>query len=756
MRPIRNGGKEAGGGNLLENQSLAQLWDAWEIHCLILVSLFLQVFLFLTAGMRRCSSSRVLGTVLWLAYLSADSVAIFVLGHLAVHAEEPGHQLMSFWAPFVLVHLGGQDTITALSKQDNELWRRHLLSLVSQVAVASYVVSMATWPDHRLLRAAMVIMFLSGSLKYAERTLCLYFASPERLRSDALLSLSGTLWQLTQAQGREGESSVSAARRSAEETLAMMSNGSISGMGIDGSVFDIMSVDAPFNKVNTILVARDLLPGMLAGFLSRADRCRAYEYVGARLVRCYQCIYTKTALREACGSVLWELVHDCRFSLFKLGAYCLVLCTLFQYASTPIALALFAAADKGHQIHPISRADITVSYVLLIGAIVLDVCSAVMFIFSYLSFILPASSRYRSVIQRVVSCIQFAGCRNKQWSEELAQYSMIKRHTVQDTAGMASSIRQSISRCLGAWGVELFEVTHTPITKDQAPIKEFILDNLLRSGERKEWNISSSRGQKALARWKGSHNDQDPDCARKAKALEKSIRADFPTAVLIWHIATDMCYYGDRSSTDDSDDQMTKHKNMSRQLSNYIMYLVFKCDVMLTSNSKLLHDDAHGEIREILSNQQPQKDNLSEKNVALEILKAEKKEGQEQHSIVEIQKLLEAAKRNEEQQHQIENHGEPADACAADNHVQTTEEALYSLVLPRAREVSQELISIQNAADRWELIALVWLEMLYYTAPRCGGAFHYEHLSTGGELVTHVLLLMHSLGPFLPTTTTGA
>ncbi|CAN6382003.1 unnamed protein product [Urochloa humidicola] len=653
--------------------------------------------------MRRCSSSRVLGTILWLAYLSADSVAIFVLGHLAVHAEEPGHQLMSFWAPFVLVHLGGQDTITALSKQDNELWRRHLLSLVSQVAVASYVAAMASWPDHHLLRAAMVIMFLSGSIKYAERTLCLYFASPERLRSDALLSLSGTLWQLTQAQGREGESSVSAARRSVEETLDMMSKGSISGLGIDGSVFDIMSVDAPFNKVNTILVAGDL-PGMLTGFLSREDRSRAYEYVGARL-----------------------------------------------YASTPIALAMFAAAEKVDQIHPISKADITVSYILLIGAIVLDVSSAIMFIFSYLSFILPASSRSRSAILRVASYIQFAGSRNKQWSEELAQYSMIKRYTVQDTTGMASSIRQSIiGACLGVWGVELFEVTHTPITKDQAPIKEFILDNLLRSGERKEWNIASTRGRLALGRWKGNHN-QDPDCARQAEALEKSIRADFPTTVLIWHIATDICYYGDKSGTDDSD-QMMKHKNTSRQLSNYIMYLVFKCDVMLTSNSKLLHDDAHDEIRKILSHlQTEQANNLSEKNVVLEIFKAEKNEGQQQHSIVVIQKLLEA-KRNEEQQHQIQKHGEPADAGAADNHVQTTDEALYSPVLPRAREVAQELISINDAAGRWDLIASVWLEMLYYAAPRCGGAFHYEHLSTGGELVTHVLLLMHSLGPFLPTT----
>ena len=87
------------------------LWNVWEIHCLILLSLFLQVLILLTAGMRRRSASSVLRTVLWLAYLSADSVAIFVLGHLAAHASGPRHQLMFFWAPFVLVHLGGQDTM---------------------------------------------------------------------------------------------------------------------------------------------------------------------------------------------------------------------------------------------------------------------------------------------------------------------------------------------------------------------------------------------------------------------------------------------------------------------------------------------------------------------------------------------------------------------------------------------------------------------------------------------------------------------
>lgn len=77
--------------------------------------------------------------------------------------------------------------------------------------------------------------------------------------------------------------------------------------------------------------------------------------------------------------------------------------------------------------------------------------------------------------------------------------------------------------------------------------------------------------------------------------------------------------------------------------------------------------------------------------------------------------------------------------------------AFDSPVLPRACELAHMLISInEGEADRWGLIAAVWSEMLYYVAPRCGGAFHYEHLSTGGEFATHVCTLMRELGPFMP------
>ncbi|CAD6272844.1 unnamed protein product [Miscanthus lutarioriparius] len=273
---------------------------------MILLSLSLQVFLFLFAGMRRRSSKWFLQTVLWLAYLSADSVAVFVLGHLAVRAREPGHELMSFWAPFVLVHLGGQETITAFSKQDNEMWRRHLLNLVIQAGVAGYVVAKASWPDARL-RAAMVIMFACGCLKYAARISCLYLADTDRLRRwNKSLKLEGRL-QHERGKGLVPRSN--GTRDTAEEnmrvTLEMMKKGSSSeppsGLFWDAValVSDIISMDAPLNQTQNITVGAygDLLPGMLKGFLSSESRRSAYEHVGALLEHCYSRLYTKDVLR---------------------------------------------------------------------------------------------------------------------------------------------------------------------------------------------------------------------------------------------------------------------------------------------------------------------------------------------------------------------------------------------------------------------------------------------------------------------------
>ncbi|GKC97695.1 calcium uniporter protein, partial [Tanacetum coccineum] len=60
--------------------------------------------------------------------------------------------LYSFWASFLLVHLGGPDTITSFVLEDNELWLCHLL----------------------------------GIMKYAERTRAFYLASSDRFKDSII------------------------------------------------------------------------------------------------------------------------------------------------------------------------------------------------------------------------------------------------------------------------------------------------------------------------------------------------------------------------------------------------------------------------------------------------------------------------------------------------------------------------------------------------------------------------------------------
>ncbi|CAL4898619.1 unnamed protein product [Urochloa decumbens] len=107
----------------------------------------------------------------------SDAVAIYALATLynrhrddegdgGVGGGGGGTLLEVVWAPVLLIHLGGQDGVTAYNIEDNELWSRHLLTAVSQVAVAVYVFC-KSWPpggDKRLLAAA-ILLFVLGFVK---------------------------------------------------------------------------------------------------------------------------------------------------------------------------------------------------------------------------------------------------------------------------------------------------------------------------------------------------------------------------------------------------------------------------------------------------------------------------------------------------------------------------------------------------------------------------------------------------------------
>jgi hypothetical protein len=71
--------------------------------------------------------------------------------------------------PFLLLHLGGQETMTTFSLEDNVLWKRHLLSLTTQVPTAIYIISKQMHGHDWRLVAPMVLVFVSGTAKFGTR-----------------------------------------------------------------------------------------------------------------------------------------------------------------------------------------------------------------------------------------------------------------------------------------------------------------------------------------------------------------------------------------------------------------------------------------------------------------------------------------------------------------------------------------------------------------------------------------------------------
>ncbi|XP_056169048.1 uncharacterized protein LOC130138600 [Syzygium oleosum] len=136
-----------------------------------------------------------ISTLLWSAYLVADWVSVYAFGLISKaqinggtsdsHVDVSG-DLLAFWAPFLLLYLGGPDTITAIALEDNELWGRHMLSLLLHLVIACLVIY-RSHPSNKLI-VPTILMFIGASNKYIGRTRALYLASFRILRGSLLPS----------------------------------------------------------------------------------------------------------------------------------------------------------------------------------------------------------------------------------------------------------------------------------------------------------------------------------------------------------------------------------------------------------------------------------------------------------------------------------------------------------------------------------------------------------------------------------------
>ncbi|XVE68227.1 hypothetical protein DITRI_Ditri09bG0051400 [Diplodiscus trichospermus] len=359
-------------------ETVIEDWNEWEIRALLLLSLSLQLILIAFGSQRKYSTSIWIRSFVWSAYMSADSVVTLALGILARNlACDSGEgklnrniPLQLFWTPFLILHLGGPDTITAYSLEDDELWSRHFLGLLVQTGTAFYVF-VKSWGDNHL-KFISILVFIAGIIKYGERTWALRNSSTKNIRNSLFPEL---LPDFGVGKAEREESIPRDVLRQAHHLLKRL------------------------KYLFADLILDEYDQSYCRSVVSNKSSEEAFELVESELGLFYDVLYTKATI-----------VYS------KYGVF-LRCSSFFSSVFAMIAFAVFIE-------HPYSPVDISITYLLLVGAIVLELYAFVLIMLSDWTKLWLLLTQKTKML-RLLNYLK--GVRiGKRWSRTIFKYNLIK------------------------------------------------------------------------------------------------------------------------------------------------------------------------------------------------------------------------------------------------------------------------------------------------------------------------------------------
>ncbi|XP_037482570.1 uncharacterized protein LOC119361495 [Triticum dicoccoides] len=648
--------------SLLEAQQIT-CWNEWAVQSLVLFSFTLQVFLLMFASIRRYSVSTGTRLLLWLAYLLADTTALFTLGHLSISTKLPErHRLLAFWAPFLLVHLGGQDNITAYSFEDNGLWLRHLQTLVVQVLGAAYVlykympVSGETWE----LTMAAILIFVVGVLKYGERIWALRSATFDSIWSSVDEDSSAAL------SARSTESNTSHADLLLQETLVAR----LSLMEEDG--------EAVLMGAHSLM---DVCKGLFIGLRLRRERRKHVREV----LKSFEMYGRLNKLMEMELSLMYDILYTKAVVIHTWYGFFIRVVSLVATASALLLFQLNLSLSNSN-LDKLRKVDVAVSYVLLGGALLLEVASVVRAAASTWTSALLYDKKWHWLNDELLSLRRLArAARHRKWSGYLGQYNLLDSCArdascrKQEPTCVAAARRLGLGRTAEYWWDNLRNSTSNKLS-DAA--MEMVLAEILliRTGNRGEEITGLLPGMLTLQRLKLDDR------------LSWSIQdIEFEDSIMVWHLATHICIFSaaDRNK-DDDDHKFSDLEEAVMMLSNYMMFLLVLRPYMLP-----------GPVRR--SRYVQFRDDLRD------VMRGSPSPPQERLDWA-LRKGLHA-------------HTNSSGSCK-----------LYHTGVTLAHVLHHGTIGMK-------VIFGVWVEMLCYVANHCSRESHAKQLSNGGELVTIVWLM---------------
>ncbi|KAH0982349.1 hypothetical protein GBA52_009526 [Prunus armeniaca] len=664
-------------------ESVRKIWNKWELRAMVLISLSLQAILILIGSWRKHSTSNILRIVLWLAYLSADSVATVSLGILSNNQEDspgdsvnPDYIITAFWAPFLLLHLGGPDTITAYSLEDNELWLRHLLGVAVQVLVAFYVFLRA-W-SNKVLNFLAIPMFIVGIIKFGERTWVLRSASSEHFRESMLphpdpgpnYARYMEEYSSKKAEGFKVELGPPIEAPKAE-------NNSNDARGIlDDSIQNAVILNKAYSFFEIFKrLCADLILSFhniekSQTFFQNRNSEQAFKVIEIELGFMYDVFYTRAVL-----------VHS------RLGG-------ILRCISLSLTVSVFLAFLFKEK-HAYTGEDVAITYVLLVGAIILEMYAVVMLLSSDWTT-LQLNKHKNGVLKlfhTAVSSIPLV--KNNRWSNKLGQYNLI-----------TFCLKNRPAKCIFI-EKDLFinKLLEKYRYQDSEDVSEELKNLIFTQLKEKSKSASNFDACKQLCARRGAQVLRDAKCLGRLGWTIFGV--EFEQSILLWHIATDLCYNFDvKRNSNVVPNQNCKN---SKQLSNYMLYLLVMCPFMLPNGiGQIRFQDTCAEAEDFFTERKSITDEEKACTMLLKVstdISPSEVKGDRSKSVL-------------------------FDACRL-------AKALQSMEVEGHWGTNEK---------KWELVSQVWVEMLSYAANRCRWSDHAQQLRRGGELLTHVWLLMAHLG----------
>jgi hypothetical protein len=367
--------------------------------------------------------------------------------------------------------------------------------------------------------------------------------------------------------------------------------------------------------------------------------------------------------------ILYSKVKGIRFYRRFISMHLLLIIPVFAF------LGIFAKVHKdGYK-----KNDVTVTYILLFCTAVLEILSL---------FLAPALLSLTT------------------WHVMVSQYSLVSfRALKESTILMKIAIFNVVQMYLYEnWYAEDINAA-------------FKITNLVRLHIEQGWNsyirdtasyrvFNNCRGQLTLHnRLRGHHQRQ---------RLDWSLRLPFDESVLLWHIATELCFQRSNRSPQGRQAEAVQVMQSSMEISNYMIYLFCAHPEMLLSGTRISLLPVASNAIELVIKEIPVQLNTED-------IIAQDRTGSDTTN-VDVNLSI---------------NDSPA---AADTGVGTN-----GTLVRDARRLTSELMDLV-AEHGWELVQGVWVEMLCYSAARSKGYLHAKSLGDGGECLSYVWLLWSFMG----------